>query len=93
MLRGRSEFRDLVVVTVLKDDSKSRVAKMVGKRRTPVLQDTPDANFRKGFGASGAHAFYVFDRQGCLVQFDFAVTPDQPEQLDQLLGPLRQAAD
>ena len=92
MLHGRPEFRDLVVVTVLKDDSQSRLAKMVTTRQTPVLQDTPETDFRKTFGVSGARAFFVFDRQGCLVSFDFAVTPDQPGQLDQLLDPLRRAA-
>lgn len=92
MLRARPEFRDLVVVTVLKDDSKSRLAKMVETRATPVLQDTPEVNFRQMFGASGAHAFFVIDRQGCLIPLDFAVAPDQPGQLDQLLGPLRRAA-
>lgn len=91
VLRGRSEFRDLVVVSVLKDDSKSRLAKMVATRQMPVLQDTPETNFREVFGASGARAFFVFDRRGCLVQFDFSVSPDQPGQLDQLLDPLRRA--
>ena len=92
MLHGRPEFRDLVVVTILKDDSKTRLAKMVDTRRTPVLQDTPETDFRGTFGVSGARAFFVFDRQGCLVQFERAVTPDEPGQLDQLLEPLRQAA-
>jgi hypothetical protein len=91
-LRGRSEFHDLVAVAILKDDAKDRAAKMIAACPTPVLLDTPEENFKGTFGVSGARSFFVFDRQGCLIEWDIAVTPDQPGQLDQLVDPLHRAA-
>jgi hypothetical protein len=90
--RERPEFADLVVVVVLKEDSKDRVAKMVADLRLPVLQDTAETNFKRTFGVSGARSFFVFDRQGCLIESDIAVTPEVPGQLDALIEPLRRAA-
>ena len=91
-LRARPQFQDLVVVAILKDDAKDRLAKMVASVRTPVLLDTPEAKFRGTFGVSGARCFFIFDRAGCLIECDIAVTPDQPGQLDLLLDALRKAA-
>jgi len=91
-LQARPEFQDLVVLVVLKQESKDRLAKMIAERRLPVLQDTPEVDFRRTFGISGARAFFLFDRQGCMVDFENAVAPEKPGQLDQLLDPLRRAA-
>ena len=92
VLRGRPEFQDLVAVAILKDDAKDRATKMIAACRTPVLLDTAAENFKGTFGVSGARSFFIFDRQGCLTEWDIAVTPDQPGQLDALIDALRRAA-
>jgi hypothetical protein len=91
-MRARPELRDLVAFAVLKDDAKYRVEKMVGQLKMPVLQDTPEVDFKRTFGVSGARAFYIFDRQGCLIECDVAVTPEEPGQLETLVPPLQRAA-
>jgi hypothetical protein len=91
-LRARPEFGDLTVLAVLKQTSKDRLAKMVADRTLPVLQDTPEVDFQRTFGISGARAFFVFDRNGCLIECDIAVAPERGGQLDQLLAPLRRAS-
>ncbi len=91
-VREQAGLRDLVVLVVLKEDAKEKLAKMVGEGRLPVLQDTPEVDFRQTFGVSGARSFFVFDRQGCLTDCDVAVTPDEPGQLDSLIAPLQRAA-
>jgi hypothetical protein len=91
-MRARPELRDLVVVAVLKDDAKDRVAKMVGEMKLPVLQDTAETDFKRTFGISGARSFFIFDRQGCLIECDIAVTPEEPGQLEGLIPPLQRAA-
>jgi hypothetical protein len=91
-MRERPEFRDLAVIVVLKEESKDRVEKMVADRRLPVLLDTEETGFKRTFGVSGARSFFVFDRQGCLIECDVAVTPEEPGQIDALVEPLRRAA-
>jgi hypothetical protein len=91
-LSARPEFADLVVLVVLRQGSKERLAKMVAERRLPVLEDIPEVDFQRTFGVSGARAFFFFDRKGCMVEFENAVAPEKPGQLDQLLDPLRRAA-
>ena len=64
----RRQVPDLRVLTVLKRDSESRLATMVGSRTLPVLLDSPELAFEKTYGASKHRAFFLYDRAGCLLQ-------------------------
>jgi len=57
----------VVILSVLQQNRRDKMEKMILKRALPVLVDTFDGAYAEAYSVSDAHAFNFFDSRGCLV--------------------------
>lgn len=90
-LATSADLKDLVILSILAEERIARQAKMVGERALPVLIDPRASSFKTTYAASVARPFYLFDRDGCLIDRSLVVHPEKPGELDRLKEALRAA--
>lgn len=87
------EFADVTCLVLLKKDKMRRLKKMVGDRRLPLLQDTPEVDFERVYGMTSSSPWRVFERGGCVAADSLGLRlKDQgsPEPLMELLREIDQ---
>ncbi len=89
VLSRTPEFSDVIMLAILKQETGSRMEKMVADHRLPLLADAPEVKFQSTFGVSGERSVFLFNSRGCLVGPDLVVRPIEPGELDRLVGVLR----
>ena len=91
VLATSRDLGDLLIVSILAEERIARQAKMVGERTLPVLLDPRESSFQTTYAASAGRPFYLFDREGCLIDRSLVIHPEKPGELDRLQEALRAA--
>ncbi len=82
---------------VLAKGRESRVAKMAGRRRLPILADNPTADVKRHYGISRIKSHLLFGADGCLVAAELppsaTIVPDPHKLIPALRGESTPAQD